>query len=194
MRITGGKACRIRLLLPKNTDIRPSMDATRERVFNRIGSDLNKAVVFDCFAGNGAYGLEALSRGAAFCFFFEKSDKLIEVLRKNALSVCKSTQSELSECTKIVRTDVFKTDFSAYPIPKFIFFDPPYRFWKEKIDDLHRALTTFGMLFPSAVLVLEFPSQVIWSENNLWQPVRSFEVSHKINEPRIELFRTVVSS
>ena len=191
MRITGGRACRIRLLVPKHADVRPSMDTSRERVFNRIGSDLPGTIVFDCFAGNGAYGLEALSRGASLCYFFEKSYKLIECLQKNCLSVCKSMRSDPSTCTKIIRTDLFATDFATFLPPNFIFFDPPYRFWDENNHALHRVLTALATLFPIAVLVLEFPSQSAWTTQSPWQPIRPLETSPKINEARTELFRVV---
>ena len=73
MRITGGKARGILLKVPKNVEIRPSTDTNRERIFSRIGTDIQEAVVWDCFAGTGAFGLEALSHGAKEAVFFEKN-------------------------------------------------------------------------------------------------------------------------
>ena len=191
MRITGGKARGILLKVPKNVEIRPSTDTNRERIFSRIGTDIQEAVVWDCFAGTGAFGLEALSHGAKEAVFFEKNPITVAQLKKNAEAVCKSACLDVEACVKVVTIDAFVADFSVFPQPNFIFFDPPYRFWEEKPEKLHNVLSTIGTLFPSATLVLGFPSQLIWSNDHPWQPMRPLTVSKKKNEPRIELFRTV---
>ena len=191
MRITGGKARGIVLKVPKNVEIRPSTDINRQRIFNRIGAEIKDAVVWDCFAGTGAFGLEALSRGAKEVIFFEKNPKTVLQLKQNAASVCKSACLEVENCVKIVTVDIFGTNFAVFKQPNFIFFDPPYRFWSEQPNALHETLTNLGTLFPNAVLVLGFPSQVAWSTQFLWQPLRPLKVSRKINDPQIELFRTV---
>lgn len=190
MRITGGKARGILLKVPKNVEIRPSTDINRQRIFNRIGAEIQNAVVWDCFAGTGAFGLEALSRGAKEVIFFERNPKTVLQLKQNAVSVCKSACLEVENCVKIVTVDIFGTNFSVFKQPNFIFFDPPYRFWNEQPDALHTTLTNLGTLFPNATLVLGFPSQLIWSNDHPWQPIRPLTVSKKKNEPRIELFRT----
>ena len=191
MRITGGKARGILLKVPKNVEIRPSTDTNRERIFSRIGTDIQEAVVWDCFAGTGAFGLGALSHGAKEAVFFEKNPITAAQLKKNAEAVCKSACLNAEKCTKVVTIDAFVADFSVFPQPNFIFFDPPYRFWKEKPEKLYSVLSTIGTLFQSAILVLGFPSQLIWSSDHSWQPIRPLTVSKKKNEPRIELFRTV---
>ena len=190
MRITGGKARGILLKVPKNVEIRPSTDTNRQRIFNRIGTDIQGAVVWDCFAGTGAFGLEALSHGAEKTVFFEKNPITAAQLKKNAEAVCKSACLEVEECTKVVTIDAFVADFSVFPQPNFIFFDPPYRFWEEKPEKLNNVLADIGTLFPTATLVLGFPSQLIWANEHPWQPMRSLTTSKQMNEPRIELFRT----
>ncbi len=189
MRITGGEARSIVLKVPRNEEVRPAMDCMREQVFNRIGARIQQAAVWDCFAGSGAYGLEALSRGARFCTFFEKSVTVCENLQHNAKAVCKSARREISECVKIVSHDLFSIDFSPFLTPDFIFFDPPYRFWeKQKIEQL---LLRLAEICPQATLVAEFPSEAIKVLSSLWKPIRPFHVSKKLHEPRIECFRSV---
>lgn len=191
MRITGGKARGIVLKVPKNVEIRPSTDVNRQRIFNRIGAGIQNAVVWDCFAGTGAFGLEAISRGAKEAIFFEKNPKTVVHLKQNAVSVCKSACLEVEHCVKIITTDIFGMSFAVFKQPNFIFFDPPYRFWSEQPDALHATFTNLGTFCPNAVLVLGFPSQVAWSTRFLWQPLRPLKVPRKINDPQIELFRTI---
>ncbi|MGI9402039.1 MAG: RsmD family RNA methyltransferase, partial [Rhizobiaceae bacterium] len=75
MRIVGGKLRGRRLNTPNSQDIRPTSDRTRESLFNMLANrqDLDEMRVVDLFAGTGALGLEALSRGAAFALFVENS-------------------------------------------------------------------------------------------------------------------------
>ena len=77
MRISGGTARGILLDVPQKGEVRPATDFSRERIFNQISSHINHTIVWDCFAGTGAYGLEALSRGAKKCLFFEKDPQVI---------------------------------------------------------------------------------------------------------------------
>ena len=72
MRISGGKARGIPLRVNKKSGIRPAIETSRERVFSSISQKVENARVLDLFAGSGAYGLEALSRGAAHITLVEK--------------------------------------------------------------------------------------------------------------------------
>ena len=81
MRITGGKARGIQLSVPKE-GVRPATDFIRERIFNRLGDAVRGARILDCFAGTGAYGLECVSRGCQFAYFFEASASIQAFIRK----------------------------------------------------------------------------------------------------------------
>ncbi|MGA2656821.1 MAG: 16S rRNA (guanine(966)-N(2))-methyltransferase RsmD [Verrucomicrobiota bacterium] len=83
MRITGGKAARRRLKVPKGLAVRPTADLVKQAVFNSLGSRVAGARVLELFAGTGALGLECLSRGAASALCVEKSQRHAEVLRQN---------------------------------------------------------------------------------------------------------------
>jgi 16S rRNA (guanine966-N2)-methyltransferase len=83
MRITGGKAARRLLKVPKGLAVRPTADLVKQAVFNSLGSRVAGARVLELFAGTGALSLECLSRGAASALCVEKSPRHAEVLRQN---------------------------------------------------------------------------------------------------------------
>jgi 16S rRNA (guanine966-N2)-methyltransferase len=83
MRITGGKASRRRLEVPKGLAVRPTPDLVKQAVFNSLGARVVGARVLELFAGTGALSLECLSRGAVSVVCVEKSSRHAEVLRRN---------------------------------------------------------------------------------------------------------------
>lgn len=83
MRITGGKAVRKILKVPKGFDVRPTPDLVKQAVFNSLGERILGARVLELFAGTGALSLEALSRGALSALCVEKSSRHAAVLREN---------------------------------------------------------------------------------------------------------------
>jgi 16S rRNA (guanine966-N2)-methyltransferase len=83
MRITGGKAARRILKVPKGLDVRPTPDLVKQAVFNSLGLRVAGARVLELFAGTGALSLECLSRGAASAVCVEKSQRHAAVLRQN---------------------------------------------------------------------------------------------------------------
>src|SRR5512138_929969 len=83
MRITGGKAVRTRLRVPKGLAVRPTPDLVKQAVFNSLGTRVAGARVLELFAGTGALSLECLSRGAASALCVENSSRHAAVLRDN---------------------------------------------------------------------------------------------------------------
>ena len=83
MRVVAGELGGRRLVAPPGTDVRPTTDRVREAIFNSLGSlgVVEGAVVADLFAGSGAVGIEALSRGAAHCTFVENDRGPVTALR-----------------------------------------------------------------------------------------------------------------
>jgi len=126
MRIVGGSLRGRRLNTPKSDIIRPTTDRVRESLFNVLTHglddfDLENQSVLDLFAGSGALGLEAISRGAIFALFVEQSAEARGLIRKNIEDL------GLTGITKIFRRDATKLG----PIQRFdpfqlIFLDPPY--------------------------------------------------------------------
>jgi 16S rRNA (guanine(966)-N(2))-methyltransferase RsmD len=83
MRITGGKAARRLLRVPKGFEVRPTPDLVKQAVFNSLGPRVIGAHILELFAGTGALSLESLSRGAVSAMCVEKSARHAEVLRAN---------------------------------------------------------------------------------------------------------------
>src|ERR1019366_4147641 len=83
MRISGGQARGIPLIVPKGDAVRPATDGMRQAAFSSLGGYVTGARFLDLFAGSGAYGLEALSRGAAGGVFVEKNARAAACLRRN---------------------------------------------------------------------------------------------------------------
>jgi 16S rRNA (guanine966-N2)-methyltransferase len=120
LRITGGKHVRQRFAIPAS-GVRPTTDRARETLFAILSSDLQKARVLDLFAGSGALGLEALSRGASEAYFVEKNPKVAQVLSRNISQLNLKSQSTLHKMDSWVYLK--NNPDEAFD---FIFMDPPY--------------------------------------------------------------------
>lgn len=126
MRIVGGKLRGRALASPNDEATRPTSDRVREAAFNILahgieGATIEGARVLDLFAGTGALGLEAISRGAAFCLFVDEHAEARGVIRENVDSL------GLTGITKIFRRDA--TDLGPagkYARFDLVFLDPPY--------------------------------------------------------------------
>lgn len=153
MRIVGG-TLRSRILLgPSESVTRPTSDRVRESLFNILTHgiedfELEGARVLDLFAGTGALGFEALSRGAKFCQFVDDSAAARGVIRENADAL-----GVIGLC-KIWRRDVTRLGPCAPQTPyNLIFADPPYN---KGLGELALAsAVTEGWLSPAAIVVLE---------------------------------------
>lgn len=123
MRIIGGRARGIQLEAGTHHAVRPTTDRIKETLFNIIG-DLNGALAVDFFAGSGALGLEALSRGAAKVYFVEKERQTCEVIKANLAKVEKS----MGESGKavILSCDYRQALGKIADPPDIILADPPY--------------------------------------------------------------------
>src|ERR1700726_4547853 len=125
MRIVGGRLRGRVLAAPKSQAVRPTADRLREALFNILahayGDPVTGARVLDLFAGTGALGLEALSRGAQFALFVDDGAEARALLRENVAAL------GLGGVTRIFRRDATKLG-SAHPLEPFAlaFLDPPY--------------------------------------------------------------------
>ena len=109
MRITGGQYCNREIQVPKTDLIRPTQDRVRQAVFNIIQTEVAGCDFLDLFAGSGAVGLEALSRGAASATFVEQSRKHLEVLRKNLGVLCKpNIPTSQHPNNQVICSDVYR--------------------------------------------------------------------------------------
>lgn len=153
MRIVGGRFKGHSLASPAGHATRPTSDRVREAIFNILahgieGFTLDGARVLDLFAGTGAMGLEAVSRGSRFCQFVDDSAEARGLIRRNA-----DTLGVIGQ-VKIWRRDATRLGPCA-PQPGFdlVFADPPYG--KGLANKALASLVEGGWLMPGAVVVVE---------------------------------------
>lgn len=152
MRIVGGEFKGRALATPRSQDIRPTTDRTRESLFNILShaypDALDGARVLDCFAGTGAFGLEALSRGASSALFVETSVEGRGLLRTNIEAM------GLQGRARIFRRDATSLGPVGTTEPfRLMFADPPYD--KGLGERALAAAATGGWLVDGALVILE---------------------------------------
>jgi 16S rRNA (guanine966-N2)-methyltransferase len=153
MRIVGGRFRGRPLAAPSDHATRPTSDRVREAIFNILlhgipGFDIEVAKVLDLFAGTGALGLEALSRGAGFCLFVEESAEARALIRRNVEAL------GLTGVTKIFRRDATNLGPAGYRGGHTLaFLDPPYG--RGLADQALASAAAGGWLAPGAIAVIE---------------------------------------
>src|SRR5688572_2879430 len=152
MRVVGGRLRGRNLASPASHEIRPTADRLRESVFNILmhayGNPIEDARVLDLFAGTGALGIEAVSRGAKFVLFVDNGAEARALLRHNVESL------GLGGVTKVYRRDATNPG-PVHPLEPFslAFLDPPYG--KGMAEKSLAALRDGGWLTPGALVVVE---------------------------------------
>lgn len=137
-------------MAPKGRDIRPTADRVREAIFNIIGPRVQGAVVLDLFAGTGALGLEALSRGAREATFVDSSRAAIMIVQRN-IEICDIKSRAITLLLDICQS----TGALRKHTPPFdlVFADPPYR--HGRLIPAMRNLHASGCLSRAALIVAE---------------------------------------
>ena len=157
MRITGGAWRSRRLRGPgRTTAVRPTPDAMRERAFAVLGDLVLGARCLDLFAGTGAVGLEALSRGAASVVFAEHHIATARILRAN----CESFELESDRAAVIIRPAADAVAGLARSGQRFdlAWADPPFEIWQEGLEAVVAAFAS-GLLAPEGLACLECPEK-----------------------------------
>lgn len=154
MRIIAGELRSRRLQAPHGLDTRPTSDRLRETLFNVIGPRIHGARFADLYAGSGAVGLEALSRGAAFVWFAEKAPPALAAIRAN-LSSLRIAGNYALEDRGVARL-LLSFQRSSRADINLLFLDPPY----EALDDYLETLDTISrhhaaILAPGALVIAE---------------------------------------
>jgi 16S rRNA (guanine966-N2)-methyltransferase len=147
MRVTGGRLGGRRLVAPPS-GVRPTADRVREALFARL-SDLDGVCVLDLYAGTGALGIEALSRGAERAVFVERSNASLSVLRRNLRTL------ELDAHARVMRADVRSALRRLAGEERFdlVLADPPYE--DQELAAPLALLVSGGLLAPGATVVVE---------------------------------------
>lgn len=167
MRISGGGARGIPLIVPRGDAVRPATDGMRQAVFSSLGERVVGARFLDLFAGSGAYGLEAFSRGAAGGVFVEKNAKAAGCVRQNIAAVCRSLQREAADLV-VLQMDAVSVPLgsaadAAQPangVPDLVFIDPPYEVITEIAVPLFARLGEVLAPKPDAIVVFEMPGEL----------------------------------
>jgi 16S rRNA (guanine966-N2)-methyltransferase len=174
MRIVAGRHRGRRLLAPQGETVRPTSDRAREALFNILshgqlaaeGILFAEAAVLDAFAGTGALGLEALSRGAAEAAFIEQDREALATLRRNIAALGEDGRARIvpGDATRPPRAP------SAYAL---VFLDPPYR--SGLAAAALTALDAAGWLAPESLAVVELAAR-----EELVPPIRFFLVDERV--------------
>ena len=168
MRVIAGSAGGVRLAVPKR-GVRPTMDRVKAAIFSSLGEAIIGARVLDLFAGTGALGIEALSRGAASAIFVEDDRQSAEAIEKNLAK----TKLE----ARVRHQDVFDFLRQRSTADKFqiIFADPPYQKTHRGESHAEKLLINEALpqlLEPEGIFVLEKRPGEQLAEMKLWKSIR----------------------
>jgi len=163
LRIVAGNLRGSKIVVPDRPGLRPTPDRVRETLFNWLAPVIEGARCLDLFAGTGALGIEAISRGAVFCAFVENDRALARAIEENLARL------------KVENARVVTIDAAAMlggtPQPfDLVFLDPPFagELWNETA----RRLESGGWLAPGAWIYVESPADADLELPPSWQPHR----------------------
>ncbi len=160
MRVIAGKARSIRLKTLEGLDTRPTTDRIKETLFNMLQSYLADCSFLDLFAGSGAIGIEALSRGAASCVFVEQQRKAVACIQENLRA------THLQDSARVLAMDavsaVKRLERDKTPAFDVIFMDPPYNQGLELA--VLEALLDTALVDAYTTIVIEASLETTWAE------------------------------
>lgn len=160
MRIIAGTYRGLHLKTLKGRNLRPTSDQLRETLFDVLGPRVAGSAFLDAYAGSGAVGLEALSRGAREVVFIEHHRPAAELIRKNLGSLKVETGFRLLTCPVLTGFERLAEEGAKFD---FLFLDPPY----DTIREYHTALRQLArlqILAPAAVVIAEHSRHVALEE------------------------------
>jgi 16S rRNA (guanine966-N2)-methyltransferase len=160
LRIIAGQYRGLRLRMLKGGELRPTSDQLRETLFDVLGPEVENSSFLDAYAGSGAVGLEALSRGASEVVFIEHHRPAVELIREN-LKVLKIA-SGFRVMTSAVLAALEKLEKDATHFD-YAFLDPPY----QEIREYHHALRQLArskLLDPTSLVIAEHSRHIILEE------------------------------
>ena len=154
MRIIGGKFKSRKLVTLEGLATRPTLDGTKEAIFNSLGNYIPDFVVLDVFGGSGALSLESISRGAKKAYVIDKSPDAIKIIKKNVEMLKVSDQV-------VVLQGAYEDILKRFNNMKFdiVFLDPPFRM--KVIDELITYLITNDMISDNGYIMAEYPKEDI---------------------------------
>jgi 16S rRNA (guanine966-N2)-methyltransferase len=177
LRISGGRAKGTKLKVPRGT--RPASERVRQAVFSSLAGSVTEARVLDLYCGSGAYGLEALSRGAAHATFVDSDEHAIEICRANAESAGLGPQWRVRRA----RAEAYLRRRTTADGPfDLVFADPPYS--SRAPEALLDAL--IDLVVPGASVVVE----TRWSDEAVGAPEGYLlQADRRYGDTRVLMFR-----
>ena len=167
MRVVAGQAKGTRLIAPKGLDVRPTLDRVREALFSIIGERVEGAHFLDLYAGTGANGIEALSRGAACCTFVDNDTRSLGVIRRNLEATHLTDSAQVLRLTlpqgvaTLARESHAAGQGVATPCQRLkyniIFADPPYDF--QDHSGLLEPIQSSKLLAVNGLIIIEHASR-----------------------------------
>ncbi len=157
MRIIAGTYRGLRLATLKGGNLRPTSDQLRETLFDVLGPSLAGSTFLDAYAGSGAVGLEALSRGAHEVVFIEHHRAAAHLIRKNLAALKIDAGFRLMTCQVLTGLERLEEEDARF---NYLFLDPPY----EEIREYHHALRHLGrsnLLLPTSLVIAEHSRHVV---------------------------------
>ena len=186
MRISGGTARGVVLSVPKGDAVRPATDGMRQAVFSSLATCVPGSRFLDLFAGSGAYGLEALSRGASAGIFVEKNAKAADCLKRNLMAVCRSMGREPGQ-VKVLQGDALEWTLGAVDfVPDLVFIDPPYDMIPEVGPKLFERLKQFCVGKGDPIVVFEMPGEMTLAPTG-WTCLK--RLGGGVRQPTVAFFR-----
>lgn len=170
MRITGGEYGGRNLKVPRSDAIRPTQDRVREALFNIVQFEVPGSDFLDLFAGSGAVGIEALSRGAATVTFVERDRRHLATLRENLAAVGRADEASV----RVVSADCYRW-LETYAGAGFSigFADPPYALGEEKgYAQVLATLAARDVIRPSGIFIAEMTAVQKAEETPGWELIR----------------------
>lgn len=171
VRIIGGSWRGRKLSVADAPGLRPTADRVRETLFNWLAPDTPNARCLDLFAGTGALGLEALSRGASYCCFVEQNREVAETLRGNLHTLDSSDRSDVYQRDALAYLADLSSKETVTPPFDLVFLDPPFA--AELLSPVLAELANSTQLSASAQIYIEHPSNDPSSTPPGWRLRRS---------------------
>lgn len=160
IRIIAGKHRSRMIKTPSIGDVLPTKNMVREAVFSSLGHFLNNAVVLDLFAGSGALGLEALSRGASFAYFSDSQPEPMKTINDNIATLGEGSHSQVRLCDYQNMLAYLESNGAKIDI---VFIDPPYEsgYYEKLIDYLLNSpiIKTGGRLVVESRRLINVPQR-----------------------------------
>ena len=179
MRVIAGTARSLPLETPQGMDTRPTTDRIKETLFNMLSGRLPGSRFLDLFAGSGAIGIEALSRGAAYAAFVEQDERALRAIRRNLDFTHLTERGEVFAGS--VQTSLAKLEVHNPSPFDIIFLDPPYgKQWERKVLEM---LTKSRLMDRDTLVIAEASLETDFSWTKDMRLTVQKEKKYKTNQP-----------